>query len=66
MGLAYCGLAIDDNMYASKGTKLVACECVVHFTILCVVILLLLFCALSDLRAQAEDMRSQSYWDDDS
>ena len=43
---------------------LFACECVVVFTIPCAVTLLLLFCALSDLKAQAEDMRSQSYWDD--
>ena len=65
MGLKkYCGLAIDDNRYASNGTMLFACECVVVFTIPSAVTLLLLFCALSDLKAQAEDMRSQSYWDD--
>jgi len=60
--ITYCGLAIDDNRYASYETKLFACACYVVFTIPCAVVLLLLFCALSDLKAQAEDMRPQSYW----
>ena len=55
--LSYCGLAIGDNRYASNETKLFACECYVVFTIPCAVVLLLLFCALSDLRAQTEDIR---------
>jgi len=54
---------------ASNETKLFALECSVVFTVPCVaacgaLILLLLFCALSDLRAQAEEMRPQSSWDD--
>ena len=57
MGHTYCGLAIDDNRYASNETKLFACECYDVFTIPCAVVLLLLFCALSDLGAQTEDMR---------
>jgi len=53
---------------ASNETKLFARECCLDFTASCVaayaVILFLLFRALSDLRAQAGEMRPQSYWDD--
>jgi len=53
---------------ASNETKLIARECYVVFTVPCVaacaVILLQLFCALSDLRAQAREKRPQSCWDD--
>jgi len=62
MGLtSYCGIAVDDNRYASYETKLFACECYIVFTFPCAVVLHLMCCALSDLRAQAEDMHPQSY-----
>ena len=47
MGLkSYCGIAVDDNRYASYETKLFACECYVVFTLPCAVALLLMFFAL--------------------
>jgi len=53
---------------ALRAAKLFALECYVVFAVPCVaacaVILLLLFCALSDLRAQAGEMRPQSCLDD--
>jgi len=64
VGLTYCSLAINDSRYVSDETKLFAWEYYILFMIPGANILLLLFCALSDLRAQAEEMRPQSCWDD--
>jgi len=65
VGLKYCSLAVDDNRYVSNETNFFARDCYDVFTIPCAVILLLLFRALSDLRARAaEEMRPKSCWDD--
>ena len=49
---------------ASNEMKLFTRECYVPRVVACAVILLLLFFALSDLSAQAGEMRPQSCWDD--
>ena len=64
VGLKSRSLAIDDNRYLFNETKLFARECYLVVLVPCAVILLLLFCALSDPKAQAKEMRPQSCWDD--